>query len=107
MASKKVVLDLGTEVKKLSQNIERLTSGLDTFSSKVEQLNGVLSMVQRKVQGVEEFLGRVIFPSEELHALTGELRAFRSLWDKEGQFKFMDKPQMTKVGGEPNGGSST
>lgn len=83
--------DLGIQMEHLSKNLE-------VFTSKVEQFCGVVDMVNRRVKGVEDFLGRVTFPAQALSDLTGELRALRHLWDKEGKYAFMDRPQTEKVG---------
>ena len=82
----------------LEIQVEQLSKNLEIFSGKVEQFSGMLASLQRSVQSVQDFVGRAVFPAKALGDLTGELRALRHLWDKEGKYAFMDRPQEERVG---------
>jgi hypothetical protein len=92
----------GSKVK-LEQSVDSLSRNVRELTFKLEQFCGMLGVVSGKVEAVQNFVGRVTFPAEAINALTGELRVFRHLLDKAGEFKHMDRevPASRGEGGLP------
>jgi hypothetical protein len=87
---------------KLEQAVENLSGNVDKLTAKLEEFCGMVGMVSKKVEAIQNFVGRVVFPAEAINALTGELRAFRHLLDKTGEFKHLDREVPSSAG--PKGG---
>jgi hypothetical protein len=91
--AKKGKLVLETEVTKLGSAVERLAeaiAGPSGLTQKTEQYAAMVSIMTKKLQSVEEIVGRVVFPERAMQEMVGELRALRHLLDERGQFRSMD-----------------